>query len=116
MDFRLASPTLDHFLFEPRLTELGLHYYFDLKSEEGMVAKNYLRHKKKSRAVQDMLTVYNLLDSDLLPSLKAVIQVALTIPVSCCSCERSFSALRRFHTWLKRTMVQQTPALGCDVN
>lgn len=71
-----------------------------------MVAKNYLRRKREAGAVQDMLTVYNLLDSDMFPSLKAIIQIALTIPVSSCSCERSFSALRRLHTWLRRTMGQ----------
>lgn len=40
-------------------------------------------------------------------TLKATIQAAMTIPVSSCSCERSFSALRRLHTWLRRTMEQK---------
>lgn len=101
-----CSPTSDHFLSEPHLSELALHYHIDLKSEDVMVAKNYLRRKREAGAVQDMLTVYNLLDSDMFPSLKAIIQLALTIPVSSCSYERSFSALRRLHTWLRRTMGQ----------
>ncbi|ROI15900.1 Zinc finger MYM-type protein 1 [Anabarilius grahami] len=33
-------------------------------------------------------------------------EVALTVPVSSCSCERSFSALRRLRNWLRRTMGQ----------
>ncbi|XP_065805213.1 zinc finger MYM-type protein 1-like [Labrus bergylta] len=37
----------------------------------------------------------------------ATIQVALTVPVSSCSCERSFSALRRLHSWLRQTMGQK---------
>uniref|UniRef100_A0A673AFJ9 C1q domain-containing protein n=1 Tax=Sphaeramia orbicularis TaxID=375764 RepID=A0A673AFJ9_9TELE len=53
-----------------------------------------------------MLTVYNLLDSELFPSLTAVLQVALTVAVSSCSSERSFSAMRWLHTWLRRTMGQ----------
>lgn len=77
-----CSPTSDHFLSEPHLSELSLHYHIDLKSEEVMVVKNYLRHKREAGAVQDMLTMYNLLDSDMFP----FIQIALTIPVSSCSC------------------------------
>lgn len=76
-------------------------------SEEVMVAKNFLKRKSEAGAIQDMLTVYNILDYERFPSLKAVIQVALTIPVSSCSCERSCSALRRLHTWLRRTMGQR---------
>jgi len=101
-----CSPTSDLFLSEAHLSELALHYHIYLKSEEVMVAKNYLRRKSEAGEVQDMLTVYNLLDADMFPSLKAIIQVALTIPVSSCSCERSFSALRRLHTWLRRTTGQ----------
>lgn len=41
------------------------------------------------------------------PSLKVTTQVALTVPVSSCSCERSFSALRRLHSWLRQTMGQK---------
>lgn len=63
-----------------------------------MVASNHLRRKREADEIEDMLTVYNLLDVDMFPSLKAVFQVALTIPVSRCSCERSFSTLRRLHT------------------
>ncbi|KAF7650104.1 hypothetical protein LDENG_00131290 [Lucifuga dentata] len=40
------------------------------------------------------------------PTLRALFQVAVTIPVSSCSCERSLSALRRLHTWLRNTMDQ----------
>ena len=70
--------------------------------------ERWRRRKRKSEAgtVQDMLAVYKLLDSEMFPSLKAVMQVALTIPVSSCTCEWSFSALRRLHTWLRRTTGQ----------
>lgn len=62
--------------------------------------------RMEKEEVPDTATVFKLLDGDMFPSLKAVLQMALTIPVSSCSCERSFSALRRLHTWLKRTMGQ----------
>lgn len=41
------------------------------------------------------------------PTLKVIFRIALTIPVSSCSCERSFSPLRRLHMWLRRTMGQE---------
>ncbi|KAK0141101.1 Structural maintenance of chromosomes protein 6 [Merluccius polli] len=40
------------------------------------------------------------------PTLTQVIQISLTIPVSSCTCERTFSVLRRLHTWLRSTMGQ----------
>ncbi|XP_067286713.1 zinc finger MYM-type protein 1-like [Pseudorasbora parva] len=101
------SPVSDNFLSEPHLAELAHHYNIDLKTEEVMVARHFLTRKKQAGAApQDMISVYNLLDSDMFLSLKSVIQVALTVPVSSCMCERSFSVLRRLHNWLRRTMGQ----------
>lgn len=72
-----------------------------------MVARHFLTCKKQAGAdSQDMISVYNLLDSDMFPSLKSVIHFTLTVPVSSCMCERSFSSFHRFHNWLKRTMGQ----------
>ncbi len=101
-----CSPTSENFLSDPHLVELARHYNIELKTEE-VIARHFLIRKKQAGAApQDMISVYNLLDSDMFPSLKSVIQVALTVPVSSCTCERSFSALRRLHTWLRRTMGQ----------
>lgn len=103
-----CSPKSDNFLSESHLDELAKHYHINLKREEVVVARNYLARKTEAGcAPQDMLAVHNLLDSDTYPSLKATIQVALTVPVSSCSCERSFSALRRLHSWLRQTMGQK---------
>lgn len=38
------------------------------------------------------------------PNFKKLIQVALTIPISSASCERSFSVMRRIKTWLRTVM------------
>lgn len=38
------------------------------------------------------------------PNLYKLIQVALTIPISSASCERSFSVMRRIKTWLRTVM------------
>ena len=97
------------FLWHDKLTStlLSTIYSCMIVSVKGK-RERWRRRKRKSEAgtVQDMLAVYKLLDSEMFPSLKAVMQVALTIPVSSCTCERSFSALRRLHTWLRRTTGQ----------
>lgn len=35
-----------------------------------------------------------------------LLQVALTLPISSATCERSFSAMRRIKTWMRSTMVE----------
>jgi len=35
------------------------------------------------------------------------LQIAITIPVSSATCERSFSTMRRIKNWLKSSMLQQ---------
>ncbi|CAK6975896.1 zinc finger MYM-type 1-like [Scomber scombrus] len=103
-----CSPKSENFLSESHLNELAKHYSIDLKTEEVLVARNFLARKTEAGcSPKDMLTVHNLLDSDMFPSLKATIQVSLTVPVSSCSCERSFSALRRLHSRLRQTMGQK---------
>ncbi|KAL7842621.1 hypothetical protein SRHO_G00243100 [Serrasalmus rhombeus] len=102
-----CSPKSEQFLSVPLLSALALHYNIDLKPAEVMVASNFFKRKNETGGdVEDMLAVYKQLDADMFPTLKATVQAALTIPVSSCSCERSFSALRRLHTWLRRTMGQ----------
>uniref|UniRef100_A0A3Q2TPK1 THAP-type domain-containing protein n=1 Tax=Fundulus heteroclitus TaxID=8078 RepID=A0A3Q2TPK1_FUNHE len=82
-----CNPNSSTFLSEDALKCLALHYKIQRMEKE---------------EAPDAAAVFRLLDGDMFPSLKAVLQVALTIPVS----ERSFSALRRLHTWLRRTMGQ----------
>jgi hypothetical protein len=42
-----------------------------------------------------------------LPELTKLVRVALTIPVTSCTAERSFSSLRRLKTYLRSTMSQE---------
>ena len=91
-----CCPKSVNFFSQADLKELAKHYKIDLKTEEVQVARNFLARKTEAGCgTGDMLSVHNLLDSEMFPTLKATIQVALTVPVSSCSCERSFSALRR---------------------
>lgn len=45
--------------------------------------------------------------SELLPELAKLFCLALTIPVTTCTAERSFSALRRLKTYIRSTMTQE---------
>ena len=40
----------------------------------------------------------------LFPNISAILQLLLTLPVGSCSCERSFSAMRRLKTWQRSSM------------
>lgn len=42
----------------------------------------------------------------LFPSVKILLKLMLVCPATSCTCERSFSALRRLKTWLRNTMTQ----------
>ncbi len=98
LGIQAGNPTTASFLSEDALKSLAAHYNIPLKPEELLVAKNFIKRRLEKEQVPDTATVFKLLDGDMFPSLKAILQVALTIPVSSCSCERSFSALRRLHT------------------
>lgn len=100
-----CNPQSNNFLSSD-LQALAEHYKIELKNEEVLVAKSYLARKHKGAEKYTLNTLYEDLDPLMFPSLKKVIQVVLTIPVSSCSCERSFSVLRRLHTWLRQTMGQ----------
>jgi hypothetical protein len=101
-----CNPLSDNFLSVKDLTVLAEYYGVSLKPEEALGATNYVSTKQKTETISTTQDVYHLLDPQMFPSLKVVLQVALTIPVSSCSCERSFSMLRRLQTWLRCIMTQ----------
>ena len=43
-------------------------------------------------------------DSDLYPNVRVLLQIACTLPVTSCDCERSASALRSLHNYMRATM------------
>ena len=43
-------------------------------------------------------------DRDMFPNVSVLLQLACTIPVTSCECERSASALRRLHNYMRATM------------
>jgi hypothetical protein len=51
--------------------------------------------------------VKKVLTKQTFPNLYKLFQVALTIPISSSSCERSFSAMHRIKTWLRTSILQE---------
>lgn len=47
-----------------------------------------------------------ILRENVYPNLFHLYKVALTLPISSSTCERSFSAMRRIKTWLRTSMLQ----------
>ena len=53
-----------------------------------------------------LAAVLPLIDKITFPNIYTALQIAATIPVTSCSCERSISVLRRLKTYLRNTMGQ----------
>ena len=102
-----CSPSSDTFLDIPPLTKLAAHYDLEFSEPEVLVARNYIKSlQSKEEKTFTMEQVHRLLD-EAFPRLKTLFQVALTIPVTSCSCEWSFSHFRRMKTWLGTRMMQE---------
>lgn len=50
--------------------------------------------------------VKNVVIKHIYPNLYKLLQVAMTIPISSSTCERSFSSMRRIKNWLRSSMGQ----------
>ena len=62
---------------------------------------------KKPQECPDSCTkAIKVCEKDTFPNLHVVLQLACTIPVISCECERSASALRRLHTHMRASMGQ----------
>ncbi|KAL5239149.1 hypothetical protein ACI65C_006799 [Semiaphis heraclei] len=48
------------------------------------------------------------IDQNVFANLYKLMQVALTLPISSASCERSFSVMRRIKTWIRSSMNQDS--------
>ena len=105
MGINACNPSSDTFLELKPLRKLATHYSMELFEAEVAVGKNLIRAlQMKETKKFTMEKVYGLLDSTTFPTLKKIFQVSLTVPVTSCSCERSFSCLRRVKTWLRSKM------------
>lgn len=67
-----------------------------------MFAKNYLIEPGRG----DIEDIKNNISFQVFPNFYKMLQLALTLPISSATCERSFSAMRKIKPWL-RTSIQQ---------
>jgi len=78
----------------------------DLKCEL-TVAKNSLENKKiNCEALTQREILNSVVKFDTYPNVYKLLHVALSIPISSASCERSFSSMRRINTYLRSNMAQ----------
>lgn len=61
---------------------------------------------KISNIPETVLEVLDVCDSDILPTIRSLLHVLATLPVSIASAERSFSTLRRTKTWIRSRMAE----------
>lgn len=63
--------------------------------------KNQNPDAKQIRSLQEAVRHCS---EEFYPNISTILQLLLTLPVGSCSCERSFSALRRLKTWSRTSM------------
>lgn len=75
----------------------------NIKSEM-TVARNFINKINNDLTIDDLKTS---IKKDIFPNVYKMLQVALTLPISSSTCERSFSAMRRIKTWVRTSMYQE---------
>lgn len=78
----------------------------DVLKSEMTVAKNCILQSTDEEYIT-LNDVKKILTKKVFPNLYKLFQVAITIPISSSTCERSFSAMRRIKTWLRTSMLQE---------
>ncbi|KAL4104378.1 hypothetical protein QTP88_019679 [Uroleucon formosanum] len=92
-----STQFIDHYKDLP-----GLNICQQSLRSEMMVAKNYLVEPE----IGDIGDIKKNISPQVFPNFCKMFQLALTLPISSATCERSFSAMRKIKTWL-RTSIQQ---------
>lgn len=80
-------------------------YGIDNLVEEALTWYDVQKHKPVDGNSLSMIELVK--KTTLLPAVRKAILIALTLPATSCTVERSFSTLRRVKTWLRSTMSAQ---------
>lgn len=75
----------------------------DVLKAEMLVARNCI---KSELSDWDINEIQKIMKKETFPNVFKLMQIALTIPVSSATCERSFSTMRRIKNWLRSRMSQ----------
>lgn len=88
-------------------------YSKDLSGSESVVKGEFERWKKKCENVDIIDCPKNAVQAlekcshNFFPNVRTLIKIFAVLPVTTCSCERSFSCLRRLKTYLRSTMKEE---------
>ena len=77
-------------------------YGIDNLVEEALTWYDVQKHKSLDDNSLGMIELMN--QTTLFPAVRKVILIALTLPATSCTVEKSFSTLRKVKTWLRSTM------------
>ncbi|CAI6344082.1 unnamed protein product [Macrosiphum euphorbiae] len=107
----MASAVDNFFSLDFEESQYFINHYKDLLNieikslmAEMIVAQNSLKTLNQKFDIQDLKKS---VEKHVYPNLYKLLQVALTLPISSATCERSFSALRKIKTWLRVSMGQE---------
>ncbi|KAF0691097.1 zinc finger MYM-type protein 1-like, partial [Aphis craccivora] len=112
----MMASSIDHFFnlnFNDSLHFIN-HYYSliniskECLNSEMTVAKNVVVQNIGSDVNIDITNVIRVLSENqtVFPNLQKLFTIALTIPISSATCERSFSAMKKKKNWLRTSMLQ----------
>jgi hypothetical protein len=96
VDLDGAIKQFEHFLPSPELVTTEIFKYKSF----------YMRQPEDSRP-STCAAAMKAIDKLEYPNLAVLLQIACTLPVSSCECERSASVMRRLHTWMRSSMGQE---------
>lgn len=90
------------------LEKIKTEYSDDLPMSSSFVQEaNRWRITQEHSNVSSLSDAVNICDEALYPNISTIFQLILTLPVGSCSCERTFSTLRRLKTWCRSTMSEE---------
>uniref|UniRef100_A0A6I8QP26 HAT C-terminal dimerisation domain-containing protein n=1 Tax=Xenopus tropicalis TaxID=8364 RepID=A0A6I8QP26_XENTR len=88
--------------FKEKIKQITSIYNIDNLDAEALTWFDLWSGKEKQDFQNGLLDL--LPYTDLIPAVRQAILIALTLPVTTCTVERSFSSMRRVKTWLRSTM------------
>ncbi|XP_049955142.1 52 kDa repressor of the inhibitor of the protein kinase-like [Schistocerca serialis cubense] len=103
-----------------RIIENIKRFYGDLLDNLTEEARTWISIWKRDKVTEGdiaELSLTDLLDkAKFLPAIASVLKIALSLPATTCSAERSFSTLWRVKTWLRTTMADNRLSCLCMVS
>jgi len=91
--------------FKNMVVEINNFYEIDNLVEECMLWYNVWKNRNISQSEIKNISFISLLDeANSYPAVHVALTIALTLPVTTCSIERTFSTLRRVKTWTRNTI------------